>query len=261
MPPELTAICVCPHCHSQLQPASTSWSCTNCRRVYPITDGFLDFSPEIKHQGGLGQLGMEIGPLVAIYENRVRPNFVRSMGRNWDGALTPADEDAYLVQHAQPAAGPMMDLACGAGRWTRTLVDKFDNDLVGFDLSYASLRACRTALPKTVLLRGNALELPFADQSLGAVNCSNSLQLIPNTPRVLQEIGRTLRPGGTFTCFTYRKSPPGAYRVFQATVERIMGVRAFLVSDIETWLHAAGMELIDVSGPNLVLLFTARKLG
>lgn len=257
--PSLSAICVCPRCRSAVEQNATSWLCTSCSRTYPIVDGFPDFSPEIRHQGGIGQLGMEIPLLVAIYENRVRPNFVRSMGKNWDGALTPEGEDAYLVQHVAPADGPVMDLACGAGRWTRTLVQNFANNVVGFDLSYASLRACREALPDTVLVRGNAFELPFGDATLGAVNCSNSLQLIPNTPRVLMEIGRTLKPGGTFTCFTYRKSPPGAYRAFQATVEKIMGVRAFTLPDIETWLNAAGMELMDVSGPNLVLLFTARK--
>ncbi len=259
--PSLAAICVCPQCRSAVEQNPTSWSCTNCKRKYPVVDGFPDFSPEIKHQGGLGQLGMEISPLVAIYENRVRPNFVRSMGRNWDGALTPEREDAYLVQHVAPVNGPVMDLACGAGRWTRTLVEKFANDVVGFDLSYASLRACRAALPQTLLVRGNAFELPFGDSTLGAVNCSNSLQLIPNTPKVLQEVGRTLKPGGTFTCFTYRRSPPGAYRSFQATVERVMGVRAFTVPDIESWLKSAGMELMDVSGPNLVMLFSARKVA
>lgn len=258
--PSLTSVCVCPQCRSNVESNSTSWICTSCERNYPVVDGFPDFCPEIKHQGGLGQLGMEISPLVAIYEKRVRPNFVRSMGRNWDGALTPEDEDAYLLEHVEPVDGPVMDLACGAGRWTRTLVEKFDNRVVGFDLSYASLRASRAALPDTVLVRGNALELPFGDETLGAVNCSNSLQLIPNTPKVLQEVGRVLKRGGTFTCFTYRKSPKGAYRGFQATVERVMGVHSFVVTEVESWLNAAGMELLDVSGPNLVLLFTARKV-
>jgi SAM-dependent methyltransferase len=224
-------------------------------------EGFVDFSPQIKHQGGLGQLGMEIPPLVAIYERHLRPNFVRSMGRNWDGALTPADEDKYLLKHVQPVNDLVLDLACGAGRWTRTLVNKFGSDVVGFDLSYASLRASRAVLPDTLLLRGNALQLPFADGTFGAINCSNSLQLIPNTPQVLKEVGRTLMSGGTFTCFTFRKSPPGKYRAFQATLERILSVRAFAIEDIESWLNAANMELVDVSGPNLALLFTARKIS
>ena len=261
MPP-VNDICVCPRCHYTIENFSGYWACTGCDAIFPVLDGFVDFCPAIRHQGGLGQLGMEIPPLVSIYERALRPNFVRSMGRNWDGALTPADEDRYLISHVRPANGPLLDLACGAGRWTRTLVNNFgDIGVVGFDLSYASLRASRAVLPDTLLLRGNALELPFADQNFGAINCSNSLQLIPNTPQVLKEVGRTLKPGGTFTCFTFRKSPAGPYRMFQATLERILSVRAFAINDIQSWLAAAGMELIDVSGPNLALLFTARKLA
>lgn len=260
--PSISDVSVCPRCKSTIQDGSGSWSCTGCDARFPVVDGFVDFCPEIRHQGGLGQLGMEIPPLVSIYEKALRPNFVRSMGRNWDGALTPADEDAYLINHVKPVNGTVLDLACGAGRWTRTLVHHFgDVGVIGFDLSYASLRASRAVVPDTLLVRGNALELPFADENFGAINCSNSLQLIPNTPQVLREIGRTLMPGGTFTCFTFRKSPAGAYRAFQATLERILSVRAFALADIERWLNAAGMELIDVSGPNLALLFTARKIS
>jgi len=257
----LTDLCVCPHCHSSLDRTPALWTCTGCHRTYPIADGFPDFSPEIKHQGGLGQLGMEIGFLVRFYESVWRPAFVRSMGRNWNRALTPELEDAYLLEHVQPANGPVLDLACGAGRWTRTLVQRFGpENVIGFDLSFASLRACRAANPDSPLVRGNAWTLPFADQTFGAINCSNSLQLIPDTPRVLKEVGRTLKPGGTFTCFTFRRSPSSTYRLLQGTVERVMSVRAFRIEDIQQWLNAANMELVDVSGPNLALLFTARKL-
>lgn len=255
--------CVCPHCHASIRYSTNALDCTQCQRKYPIADGFVDFSPEIKPQsgqGGFGQLGMELGFLVHFYEKRWRPAFVRTMGRNWSGELTPEGEDAYLLEHARPGDDPVLDLACGAGRWTRTLVDRFGPErVIGFDLSFASLRACRKAVPNATLLRGNAWTLPFAENKFGAINCSNSLQLIPDTPRVLSEVGRALKPAGTFTCFTFRKSPPGIYRLLQATVERVMSVRAFRIEDIETWLRAANLELIDVSGPNLVLLFTARK--
>jgi SAM-dependent methyltransferase len=227
-----------------------------------MVEGFVDFCPEIRHQGGLGQWGMEQPWIVEVYERYLRPVFVRSMGRNWDQSLTPADEDRYFLDHIKLDKGPLLDLACGAGRWTRTLVNQFGNDrVVGLDLSYASLRKCRSVVPDILYLRGNAWHLPFAENTLEAVNCSNSLQLIPNTAQVLKEVGRTLRPGGTFTCFTYRKSLPGNYRRFQHTLERILSIQAFDQKDIERWLAAGNMEPVDISGPNLVLLITARKLA
>jgi len=58
------------------------------------------------------------------------------MGQNRDGAFTPALEDAYLVKHVSPVEGPVLDLACGAGRWTRTLVETFGpGRVIGPDLS------------------------------------------------------------------------------------------------------------------------------
>lgn len=259
--PSISELCVCPQCHCQIKSASNSWSCAECNGQYPVVEGFVDFCPEIKHQGGLGQWGMEQPIIVAVYERYLRPVFVRSMGRNWDQSLKPADEDQYFVDHIKLTQGPLLDLACGAGRWTRMLVNQFGSDrVVGLDLSYASLRKCRSVVPDILYLRGNAWHLPFADNTLEAVNCSNSLQLIPNTPQVLKEVGRTLKPGGTFTCFTYRKSPPGRYRTFQHTLERILSIQAFALDDVKAWLKAANMELVDVSGPNLVLLFTAQKM-
>lgn len=256
----VSELCVCPTCHGRIENTLGSWLCTGCNKDYPVVEGFADFCPEIKHQGGLGQWGMEQPLIVEVYERYLRPVFVRSMGRNWDQSLTPADEDQYFVDHISLNDGPLLDLACGAGRWTRTLVSQFGSQkVVGLDLSYASLRKCKSAVPDILYVRGNAWHLPFADNTLDAVNCSNSLQLIPNTPQVLKEVGRTLKPGGTFTCFTYRKSPPGKYRMFQHTLERILSIRAFSVDDIRVWLKAANMELVDISGPNLVLLFTARK--
>jgi SAM-dependent methyltransferase len=238
------------------------WSCTACQRQYPVINQFVDFSPEIKHQGGFGQLVMELDFLVRFYESTGRPAFVRSMGQNWDGALTPEMEDNYLLEHVNPVDGMVLDLACGAGRWTRTLVQRYgSHHVIGLDLSFASLRACKTANPDISLVRGNAWTLPFANNTFGAINCPNSLQLIPDTPRVLREVGRTLKPGGTFTCFTFRRSPSAVYRLLQGTVERVMSVRAFQMSDVERWLKAANMELMDVSGPNLTLLFTARKIS
>jgi SAM-dependent methyltransferase len=220
------------------------------------------FVPRSNIKVGLGQWGMEQPLIVEVYERYLRPVFVRSMGRNWDQALKPVDEDQYFLDHIKLVHGPLLDLACGAGRWTRTLVNQFGSDgVVGLDLSYASLRKCRSVVPDILYVRGNAWHLPFADDTLEAINCSNSLQLIPNTPQVLKEVGRTLKPGGTFTCFTYRRSPPGKYRTFQHTLERILSIRAFALEDIESWLKAANMEFVDVSGPNLVLLFTARKIS
>ena len=73
---------------------------------------------------GLAQRVMEDRALVKLYESHLRPQFLRVMGGNWADHLSPGDEDAYIMQAPPPAPGPVLDLACGSGRWTRVVADK-----------------------------------------------------------------------------------------------------------------------------------------
>src|SRR5947209_2687975 len=96
--PTISDVSVCPRCQNTIQDASTSWSCTSCEASFPVVDGFVDFCPESRHQAGLGQLGMEIPPLVSIYEKALRP---RELRRHQLLELPAADPE-----HAQ---GPQRD--------------------------------------------------------------------------------------------------------------------------------------------------------
>jgi ubiquinone/menaquinone biosynthesis C-methylase UbiE len=128
--------------------------------------------------------------------------------------------------------------------------------VIGLDLSAAMLAAIGMALPGLCLVRASALQLPFPDAVLGAVNCSNALQLFPYPHLAIAEIGRCLRPGGCFTAFTFRQADRPTYRYFQLRHEATFNVRSFSPADIATWLDAADMDLADLTG---TLLFTARK--
>jgi SAM-dependent methyltransferase len=209
---------------------------------------------------GLGQRLMEDRALVKLYELQVRPQFLRVMGRNWADDLTPADEDAYLLAAPGPASGPVLDLACGAGRWTAVVAGKVGAArTIGLDLSWPMLVETKARLPAVPLVRGSALRLPFADATLAGASCFNALQLLPTPGSVLRELGRCMRRDSVITCFTFRRAPRGVYRYFQSRFERATGVRSFREDDIRRWLEDAGMTLLDLGGPNLCLFFTARK--
>lgn len=258
---QLSDLLRCPSCRGTLdnKGSKDGSSCPSCGTAYPVREGFYqDFAPEIIPQSGFGQWVLESRPGVAIYEKYLRVSFVRVMGQNWDGAFTPALEDAYLVKHVAPVDGPVLDLACGAGRWTRTLVETFGPDrVIGLDLSHTMLERTHRLLNELTLLRGNATQLPFADASLGAVNCSNSLQLFPDPEAAIAEVGRCLKPGGTFTFFTFRKSTSPAYRLLQGPWEKITRVQAFREEDLRAWLTKAGFQVTDFSGPKLIIQGTA----
>lgn len=50
------------------------------------------------------------------------------------------------------------------------------------------------------LMVGNAMELPFADESIDAVSISFGLRNMPDYAQVLAEMYRVLRPGGSMFC-------------------------------------------------------------
>jgi SAM-dependent methyltransferase len=225
-----------------------------------VTPGDVGEQSAPSSAAGLAQRLMEDRALVKLYESRLRPQFLRVMGGNWADHLSPGDEDAYIMQAPSPAPGPVLDLACGSGRWTRVVARKVGPErVIGLDLSGPMLAEAKALLRDVPLVRANALRLPFADGVLGGANCFNALQVLPDPEHVIRELGRCLRRDAVLTCFTFRRAPRGVYRYFQSRFERAAGVRAFRDDDIRGWLASAGMTATDFGGPNLCLFFTARK--
>ena len=258
---DLIDILACPDCLGSLAATPSGVECASCGHAYPDGGGYLDLGPASRAPaGGLGQFFLQDPLHVPRYERHTRISFLQIMGDNWENTLTPEDEDDYLRTHLTATDVPLLDLACGAGRWTRTLVSHLGLDrVVALDLSVPMITAVRAAVPGVRVLRGTALRLPFATGSLGAVNCSNALQLLPSPRLVLREVSRCLRPGGVFTAFTYRRSASPTYRHFQRQQEETFGVRSFTPAELVTWLTAAGLELVDLRSPAGMLLLTARR--
>jgi SAM-dependent methyltransferase len=250
----------CPHCRGTLTTSAAGMACAQCQRAYASTGGYLDFAPEVQMKPGLGPFYMQDPLHVPRYEQETRVAFLNIMGANWDRDLTPEDEDDYLRAHLRQVQGLVLDLGCGAGRWTRTIVQQAGvSRVVGLDLSVAMIELIRRQLPQLCVVRGTALQLPFATGSLGAVNCSNALQLLPDPRAVVHEAARCLRPGGVFTAFTFRQAERPAYRYFQQRHEQTFNVRAFQAAELVTWMGSAGLELLDLRTRASMLLFTARR--
>ena len=258
---DLIDILACPVCLGSLAATADGVECTSCGHAFSDAGGYLDLGPASRAPaGGLGQFFLQDPLHVPRYERHTRTAFLQIMGDNWDGALTPEDEDDYLRAHLTAADAPLLDLACGAGRWTRTLVDHLGLDrVVGLDVSVPMIDTIRAKVPGVRVVRGTALRLPFATGALGGVNCSNALQLLPEPREVLREVGRCLRPGGVFTAFTYRRAERPTYRHFQRQQEETFGVRSFTPAELVTWLGVAGLDLVDLRSPAGMVLLTARR--
>lgn len=86
----------------------------------------------------------------------------------------------------------VIDLACGTGDLCRDLVQE-GYRAVGVDLSFGMLAHAHTSSP---LLQGDALHLPFPDQSMAGAVSGFALRNFVALPPVFAELARVLRPGG-----------------------------------------------------------------
>jgi len=264
----------CPQCGGRFRPATNRFECQDCGAEYAVKRGVLDLSermlpgtarsdaPEDLEKDVL-QNAAAMSAIGFHYENGIRPAFVRVMGMNWDGAVTPADEDAYLTTHSGSPSGTLLDLAAGAGRWTAVLAEAVGpQQVLALDLSEPMLLHLRAQLPRIPAVRASAMELPFADASLDGINCWNALQAMPDPERAIGEIGRCLRPGGVLTMMTFVWAPDPVYRYFQRSHHFPAwpdGFPLFELADVQAWLDRAGLAVRHQATPGTFMFVTAER--
>jgi len=177
--------------------------CADCNASFPVENRVINLLPGIQSHQRLVALSMEWNWMARIYETRLwrkNPLFKHTI-------LGISFEDEYkTIVQAMDLKGDetLLDLACGPGMYARPLARKLNSGIVvGLDLSipmlnYTSRQAHSEGLSNTLLIRGNAKDLPFPDNQFDVINCCGALHLFPE-PSVVQGVCRTLKPGGRFT--------------------------------------------------------------
>ncbi|MFI5255175.1 MAG: ubiquinone/menaquinone biosynthesis methyltransferase [Candidatus Limnocylindrales bacterium] len=131
-----------------------------------------------------------------------------------------------------------VDVACGTGKLSvelAHLVGPFGN-VEGVDLSAAMLeRAAREhrALVQLHFQVGDALALPFDDDTFDAATIAFGLRNLPDFAAGFREMARVVRPGGRVVCLELSRPPAGLWaRAYQGlfrwlapTAARLLGGR------------------------------------
>jgi ubiquinone/menaquinone biosynthesis C-methylase UbiE len=137
-------------------------------------------------------------------EDRVRDEFTRQAETfSASSAITDAALTQRLVAALGEAArGVVLDVACGPGILSAA-IGKTAREVVAFDLTpgmlqKAAQRCAEAGLANVVFREGNAAALPFADATFDAVVTRLSVHHFDQPGRVMSEIFRVLRPGGSF---------------------------------------------------------------
>jgi len=152
------------------------------------------------------------GAIAARYDlmNRL---MTAGLDRRWRRAAAGAAD----LSPAQRA----LDVCCGTGDLVLALARRYPGSHVtGVDFSEEMLRlargkAERAGLGGTVeFVRGDLLQLPFADDSFAATTVAFGVRNVTDLSRAFAEMRRVTRPGGRVVCLEISTPPGGPGRRF-----------------------------------------------
>ncbi len=110
------------------------------------------------------------------------------------------------LQHlAVPEGAAVLDCGCGGGANIKKLLEKAAQGSVkGIDYSEVSVEKSRSLNASAIsagrceIMQANVAQLPFEDNSFDLVTAFETVYFWPELPACFREVGRVLKPGGTF---------------------------------------------------------------
>jgi SAM-dependent methyltransferase len=146
--------------------------------------------------------------------------YERYVGR-WSRKVAPE----FLGWLSVPAGREWLDVGCGTGALTQTILDHASPKSVkGIDASPGFLEFARTQVrdPKASFEVGDARSLPVGDASVDAAVSGLVLNFVPEPARMASEMARALRPGGRVAVYVWDYSGKmGMMRVFWSSATEL----------------------------------------
>jgi demethylmenaquinone methyltransferase/2-methoxy-6-polyprenyl-1,4-benzoquinol methylase len=90
---------------------------------------------------------------------------------------------------------PLLDVCCGTGDLAVACA-RLGAGVTGLDFSERMLERARRKAPELTWVRGDALDLPFADGAFAGATVGFGVRNVADLGRGLSELRRVLRPGG-----------------------------------------------------------------
>ena len=153
----------------------------------------------------------------------------------WDGSTRWLRQLSKLVPARMALFDPMvgdwlglevLDLGCGGGFMAEALALR-GASVTGVDPSDPALVAARRHAAKVALVidyrQGSGERVPVADGAMDVVVCVDVLEHVEDLERVLDEVGRVLRPGGLFLFDTINRTRLASF-VMITMAERVLRI-------------------------------------
>lgn len=104
-----------------------------------------------------------------------------------------------------------IDLCCGTCDWTISMAEASGGQITGLDFSENMLQFGHRKVKerglddRISLVQGNAMELPFEDNTFDYATIGFGLRNVPDLYQVLREMQRVVKPGGMVVCLELSK--------------------------------------------------------
>jgi demethylmenaquinone methyltransferase / 2-methoxy-6-polyprenyl-1,4-benzoquinol methylase len=168
------------------------------------------------------------------------------------------------LRGCNPAEARILDVATGTGDVALALRSAGAADVVGIDFSAAMLAEAMRKEAVVVgdrgifWVEGDAMSLPFADESFDAVTVAFGLRNMPSYSVALGEMWRVLRPAGTLVCLetTPLRAPVlrAVFEWFFARVVPIVGGALSGDADAYRYLPASAAAFPDADALGRMML-------
>src|SRR6478735_8604401 len=146
-----------------------------------------------------------------------------------------------------------LDVCCGTADWTLAMAEAVGEtgEAVGLDFSQNMLKIGEEKVKNSpfsniTLLHGNAMELPFEDNSFDYVTIGFGLRNVPDYLQVLKEMHRVVKPGGIAVCLeTSQPTIIGYKQLYYFYFRFIMPMFGKLLAKSYreyAWLHESARE-------------------
>ncbi|PQD96908.1 bifunctional demethylmenaquinone methyltransferase/2-methoxy-6-polyprenyl-1,4-benzoquinol methylase [Pradoshia eiseniae] len=157
-----------------------------------------------------------------------------------------------------------LDVCCGTADWTIALAEAVGEEgkVCGLDFSKNMLKVGaekveKQGLTNVELIHGNAMELPYGDNSFDYVTIGFGLRNVPDYLTVLKEMNRVLKPGGMAVCLdTSQPTMPGYRQLYYFYFRRIMPLMGRVLAksyEEYSWLQESASDF--PGAPELKKLF------
>lgn len=163
-----------------------------------------------------------------------------------------------------------LDLCCGTGDWTLALAQAVGpaGEVVGLDLSHEMLAVAQQKVraahlqSQITLKQGDAMHLPYPDNTFNVVTIGFGLRNVPDAQQVLSEMTRVVKPGGQVVCLeTSQPTNPVVHAGWQLYFGHVVPLMGRVVAH-----HYRAYDYLQrtthqfVSAEQLAVMFTAAGL-